>query len=99
MSIFRTSDVQSPHLWLDPNVKILAANVGLMTLVLVFWHCVVSSQCHSLFMYSVQLVLLQSPRLPARGSLQPETPRVTFAGPTRLHPKGHDECRAVAETK
>lgn len=57
MSIFRTSDVQSPHLWLDPNVKILAANVVLMTSVLVFWHCVISSQCHSLFTYSVQLVL------------------------------------------
>lgn len=99
MSIFRTSDVQSSHLWLDPNVKILAANVGLMTLVLVFWHCVVSSQCHSLFTYSVQLVLLQSPGLPARGSLQPETPCVTFAGPMWLHTKGDDECRAVAETK
>jgi hypothetical protein len=99
VSIFRTSGVQSPHLWLDPNVKILAANVGLMTSVLVFWHCVVSSQCHSLFTYSVQPVLLQSPGLPARGSLQPETPCVTFAGPMWLHPKGDDEHRAVAETK
>jgi hypothetical protein len=48
---------------------------------------------------SVQLVLRQSPGLPARGSLQPETPCVTFAGPMWLHPKGDDERRAVAETK